>query len=242
MWEGLKIGGFQFDDSMEYALAKKESDIIGYITERMNISDPQVALLVYYKLLERQDMKTVIGLSFLKQLRDFCIESGVVEDSQVKMIPIRSEIGDKGKISSFGDEEALETDAAIQTGEEAVNGGFEKLDDKISEEFAQEEKKLKRDIQNHVDREKKLKSVADHYKHKVKKCYYIISALALIILVLFIMAISSGNTPFSDTEKEIQNKYAGWAEELSAREEALKIKEKQLGGGESDGYDQSSDS
>ena len=36
MWEGLKIGGFQFDDSMEYALAKKESDIIGYITERMN--------------------------------------------------------------------------------------------------------------------------------------------------------------------------------------------------------------
>ena len=75
MWEGLKIGGFQFDDSMEYALAKKESDIIGYITERMNINDPQVALLVYYKLLERQDMKTVVGLSFLKQLRDYCVES-----------------------------------------------------------------------------------------------------------------------------------------------------------------------
>ena len=104
MWEGLKIGGFQFDDSMEYALAKKESDIIGYITERMNINDPQVALLVYYKLLERQDMKTVVGLSFLKQLRDYCVESGVVEDSQIKMIPIRVENGAKGKLSSFGPE------------------------------------------------------------------------------------------------------------------------------------------
>ena len=139
MWEGLKIGGFQFDDSMEYALAKKESDIIGYITERMNINDPQVALIVYYKLLERQDMKTVVGLSFLKQLRDYCVESGVVEDSQIKMIPIRVENGAKGKLSSYGDEEALETDAAIETGEQAVEGGFEKLDNKISEEFSAED-------------------------------------------------------------------------------------------------------
>ena len=242
MWEGLKIGGFQFDDSMEYALAKKESDIIGYITERMNLNDPQVALIVYYKLLERQDMKTVVGLSFLKQLRDYCVESGVVDDSQIKMIPIRVENGAKGKLSSYGDEEALETDAAIETGEEAVKSGFEKLDNKISEEFSAEEKQLKRDIQTHVDREKKLKSVADHYKNKLKKCYYVISALAIVIVILFVMAIASGNTPFSDAEKDLQDRYAGWAEELSAREEAIKYREEQIKGGTESGYDQSSDS
>ncbi|MBR6476000.1 MAG: hypothetical protein IKS98_11190 [Lachnospiraceae bacterium] len=242
MWEGLKIGGFQFDDSMEYALAKKESDIIGYITERMNINDPQVALLVYYKLLERQDMKTVVGLSFLKQLRDYCVESGVVEDSQIKMIPIRVDNGAKGKLSSFGDEEALETDSAIQTGEEALNGGFEKLDNKISEEFSTEERQLKREKKEHADRERKLKAVADHYKNKAKKCYYIISALAVVILILFIMAVTSGNTPFSDAEKDLQDRYAGWAEELSAREEAIKVREQQINGGDDNGYDQSSDS
>ena len=242
MWEGLKIGGFQFDDSMEYALAKKESDIIGYITERMNVNDPQVALIVYYKLLERQDMKTVVGLSFLKQLRDYCVESGVVDDSQIKMIPIRVENGAKGKLSSYGDEEALETDAAIETGEEAVKSGFEKLDNKISEEFSAEEKQLKRDIQTHVDREKKLKSVADHYKNKLKKCYYVISALAIVIVILFVMAITSGNTPFSDAEKDLQDMYAGWAEEFSAREEAIKYREERIKGGTESGYDQSSDS
>lgn len=241
MWEGLKIGGFQFDDSMDYALAKKESDIIEYVSERMNISDPQVALLVYYKLLDRQDMKTVVGLTFLKQLRDYCIQSGVVEDSQIKMIPIKSENVKQGKLSSYGDEDALETDAAISQGEESMDEGFNTLENKIEEEFSNEEKQLKRDIKSHIDRENKLKSVADHYKNKVKKCYYVISALFIIILILFILAVKSGNTPFSDTEKNIQDKYAAWAEELSEREQAIREKESQLGG-ETDGRDQSSDS
>lgn len=241
MWEGLKIGGFQFDDSMDYALAKKESDIIEYVSERMNISDPQVALLVYYKLLDRQDMKTVVGLTFLKQLRDYCIRSGVVEDSQIKMIPIKSENVKQGKLSSYGDEDALETDAAISQGEESMDEGFNALENKIEEEFSNEEKQLKRDIKSHIDRENKLKSVADHYKNKVKKCYYVISALFIIILILFILAVKSGNTPFSDTEKNIQDKYAAWAEELSEREQAIREKESQLGG-ETDGRDQSSDS
>ena len=158
------------------------------------------------------------------------------------MIPIRVENGAKGKLSSYGDEEALETDAAIETGEQAVESGFEKLDNKISEEFSAEEKQLKRDIQNHQDREKKLKSIADYYKTKVKKCYYIISALAIVIVILFVMAIASGNTPFSDKEKDLQDRYAGWAEELSAREEAVKYREEQINGGNVSGYDQSSDS
>ena len=84
MWEGLQVSGFQFDDSMEYALAKKEADIINYIIERMDISDPQVALKVYYKLLERQDFKTVVGFTFLKQLRDFCVQNGVVDEESIK--------------------------------------------------------------------------------------------------------------------------------------------------------------
>ncbi|MBO4781272.1 MAG: hypothetical protein J5522_02655 [Lachnospiraceae bacterium] len=241
MWEGLKIGGFQFDDSMDYALAKKESDIIEYVSERMNISDPQVALLVYYKLLDRQDMNTVVGLTFLKQLRDYCIQSGVVDDSQIRMIPIKGENNKKGKLSSYGDEDALETDAAISQGEENMDEGLNTLENKIEEEFSNEEKQLKRDIKSHIDRESKLKSVADHYKNKVKKCYYVISALFIIILILFILAVKSGNTPFSDTEKNIQDKYAAWAEELSEREQAIREKESQLGG-ETDGRDQGSDS
>jgi len=135
----------------------------------------------------------------------------------------------------------LETDAAISQGEENMDEGLNTLENKIEEEFSNEEKQLKRDIKSHIDRENKLKSVADHYKNKVKKCYYVISALFIIILILFILAVKSGNTPFSDTEKNIQDKYAAWAEELSEREQAIREKESQLGG-ETDGRDQGSDS
>ena len=230
MWEGLTVGGFQFDDSMEYALAKKEADIIQYISDRMDLRDPQVALKVYYKLLERKDFQTVVGLSFLKQLRDFCIDSGVAPDDAIKLIGIRND--KKGKLSSFGDENALEIDSAISESSADMENGFEKLDTKINEEFSETERELKRDIQNHISKENKFKAVADHYRTKVKKCYLVIVGLAVVIIVLFIMAITSGNTPFSDTEKDIQNRYAAWAEELAERESVVMEKENALNGGE----------
>ena len=222
MWDGLKVGGFQFDDSMEYALAKKESDIINYITERMDISDPQIALKVYYKLLERQDMKTVVGLSFLKQLRDFCVQSGIIDDTQLKVIPITDENDKKGKLSSYGDASALETDTAISESAVDMDTKFERLDQKIDDEFSDTEKALKKDIQNHINKENKYKNIADFYRSKVKKCYYAIVALAIVIVVLFILAITGKHLPISDTEKDIQDKYAAWAEELAEREKALR--------------------
>ncbi|MBR4344812.1 MAG: hypothetical protein IKP88_19265 [Lachnospiraceae bacterium] len=224
----MKVAGFQFDDSMEYALAKKESDIINYIVERMNISDPQVALKVYYKLLDRNDFKTVVGLTFLKQLRDFCVQSGVVDENQIKFIAVLSDTNKKGRLSSFGDETSLEIDSAISESASDMNVKFERLDKNIDDEFAETEKALKRDIQNHINNEKKFKNVAEYYRGKVKKCYYAIAILAIVIIVLFIMALTGGNLPFSDTEKTIQDKYASWAEELSEREEALKVKESEL--------------
>jgi len=232
MWDGLDIDGFQFDDSMEYARAKKEADIISFILDRMNVSDPQVALKVYYKLLERNDMNTVVGLTFLKQLRDHCVNSGIIDKSELKPIPILGESGSKGKISSYGDATALATDSAIYENSTDMEEGFEKLDKKIDEEFAETEKLLKRDIKDHINRENKLKLMAEFYHNKVKKCYYIIAALAAVIVILFILAISSKSLPFSDTEEAIQDKYAAWAEELSAREEALNLREEALEGEE----------
>ena len=230
MWEGLQVSGFQFDDSMEYALAKKEADIINYIIERMDISDPQVALKVYYKLLERQDLKTVVGHTFLKQLRDFCVQNGVADDESIRLISIKSD--KKGKLASFGDENALEIDSAISDSTKDMDKGFEKLDTKISEEFSEKEKELKRNIQDLKSKESKFKAVADHYRSKVKRCYLVIAGLVIVIIVLFVMAISTGNTPFTDAEEDIQNRYAAWAEELSAKENYLTEREKALGEGE----------
>ena len=226
MWEGLQVSGFQFDDSMEYALAKKEADIINYIIERMDMTDPQVALKVYYKLLERQDLKTVVGMTFLKQLRDFCVQAGVADEESIRLISVKSE--KKGKLASFGDENALEIDTAISDSAADMENGFNHLDTKISEEFSETEKELKRNIQDLKSKENKFKAVADHYRNKAKKCYFVIAGLVIVIVVLFILALNSGGTPFNDAEEDIQNRYAAWAEELSERENAIRLKEESL--------------
>ena len=230
MWEGLQVSGFQFDDSMEYALAKKEADIINYIIERMDISDPQVALKVYYKLLERQDFKTVVGFTFLKQLRDFCVQNGVVDEESIKVISIKSD--KKGKLASYGDENALEIDSAITESAEDLGKGFDHLDTKIQEEFSEKEKELKANIRDLKSKEDRFKAVAEHYRNKAKKCYMVIAGLVVVIIVLFVMALTTGNTPFNDAEADIQNRYAAWAEELSEKESSLTERERALNEGE----------
>lgn len=222
MWNNLTVNGFQFDNSNDYAEARREADAIEYLSSKMNISDPEIAIKVYYKLLDRQNLHTIIGYSFLKQLRDFCISSGLVSENQIKSIILPSSEPKSGKIESYGDEISLEIDDSIDKTKEEVDESFEEYDKSASKTLSDLEKKLKRDIQTLQDKEKKLNTVAEHYRNKNRKFACIIAGLILIIAGLFGVSIYRGTLPYNDVEKEIQNKYAAWAEELSDKEEALK--------------------
>lgn len=220
MWNNLTVKGFQFESSNDYAEAKKEADAIDYLVSRMDINNPEVAIKVYYKLLDRQNLHTIIGYTFLKQLRDFCISSGLVKDSQIKAIILPSEEF-KGKIAAYGDEISLEIDASIDDTHRDVDSGFEEYDNSAAKQLADKEKKLKREMQELANKEKKLNYVADHYRHRSRKLACVVAALVLIIIALFSISIYRGTLPYVDIETEIQDKYAGWAEELSLREAEL---------------------
>lgn len=225
MWNNLTVNGFQFDNSTDYAEAKKEADAIDYLKSKMDIDNPEVAIKVYYKLLDRQNLHTIIGYTFLKQLRDFCIDSGIVNDNQIKSIIFPSVTETKGKIDAYGDEVSLEIDSSIDNTQEQVDEGFKEFDKGPAQVFAEQEKKLKRDIQNLISKQNKLNTVAEHYRHKSNKCICVIAALVIIIIALFGISIYNGTFPYNDVEKEIQNKYAAWAEELSERESKIKTAE-----------------
>lgn len=232
MWDNLTVNGFQFENANEYAEAKKEAEGIEYIVSKMDISDPEIALKVYYKLLDRKNLKTVVGYTFLKELRDFCVSSNIVSEDQIRSIYFTSTGVSKNKISSFGDEASLEIDSAIVNGNPEIDDDFDAFDNseaKINDENA---KKLKRDIQNHIAQEKKLTSVAEQYRIRSKRYFCIIAALLIVILALFAISIYKGTLPYTDVETEIQNKYAKWAEELDERENAIKIREQQISGKE----------
>ncbi|MCQ2495344.1 MAG: hypothetical protein MJ131_01985 [Lachnospiraceae bacterium] len=224
MWNNLTVNGFQFESSKDYAEAKKEAEALNYLASRMDISNPEVAIKVYYKLLDRQNLHTIIGYTFLKQLRDFCISSGLVKDSQIKAIVMPSE-NTKGKIAAYGDEISLEIDASIDDTHKDVDSGFDDYDSSEAKTLADKEKKLKKEMQEFANKEKKLNLVADHYRNKSRKLVCAVVALVLIIIALFSISIYRGTLPYADIESEIQDKYAGWAEELSIREAELEKQE-----------------
>lgn len=61
-----------------------------------------------------------------------------------------------------------------------------------------------------------------------KKMAIVIIALVVMIVGMFVIAFVNPDVHYVNTENKLLNKYSGWAEELEAREAAVKEKEKEL--------------
>ena len=208
MWDNLTVNGFHFDSAAEYADAKKEYEAIEYICSKMDISDPEVAFKVYYKLLERQNLHTIVGYSFLKELRDSIAGSGIISNEELRSINAPKVTVKPESESSLGDETSLEIDNLACSDDGSVQPVKEKHPEKT--------------------REKKLKAVADYYRMRTRKCYIVIAALIVIIIAVFAISYSKGNLNLDDAEIVVQNKYSAWAEELAEKEATLDIRAREL--------------
>lgn len=226
MWDNMTVGGFHFNSAAEYADAKHEEETIRTIESRMDVNNPEIALKVYFKLLERQTLHTIVGLTFLKKLYDCALKSGIIEESELKAInaPTLTEVD---LPTQTGDETALENDTnATEFSSDVENSipqeseGEEKPGDEI--------RRLNRIINSSRENEKKSKTIADYYRKKVKKLTIIIVALVVIVISLFIIAVRNKNLTFTTEEIAVQDKYAAWEEELTERENALKARENAL--------------
>ena len=208
MWDNLTVNGFHFETAAEYADAKKEHEAIEYICSKMDISEPEVAFKVYYKLLERQNLHTIVGYSFLKELRDSIVRSGIIREEELKSINAPSVTVKSTAVNNVGDETSLEIDSLAN--------------DNNPSEPAQ------RDPSKDRSKEKRLKAVADYYRLTARKCYIVIAALVVVIIAFFAISYYRGNLNFDDAEIAVQNKYSAWAEELAEKEAVLNIRAREL--------------
>lgn len=226
MWDNMTVGGFHFNSAGEYADAKHEEDTIECIVSRMDINNPEIALKVYFKLLERQTMHTIVGLSFLKTLYDRIVAAGIIDEAELKAINAPVLVESPAQTQT-GDETALENDTNANEFSADVN-------DSIPEDSAEDDKpgdkirQLNRDINSSRDREKKLKTVADYYRIKTKRMTVVIIALCVVVAALFVTAVYNKNLVFTSEEIAVQDKYSAWEEELTAREAALKAREEAI--------------
>lgn len=223
MWDNLSIGGFHFSSAAEYADAKHENDTIAYISSKMDLSNPEIALKTYYKLLERQTFHTVIGLSFLSGLRGHILESGLISEEELKTIPAPI-LTETESTVQVGDEQDLEKEAEYSDDE----ANEEAEDSELSEDDKEAYTKLRRDIGQYKDLEKKARNIADYNRGIVKRLKIIIAGLAALIILLFVLALYNKNITFTNEEIAVQDKYSAWAEELTERERIVEEKEKAL--------------
>lgn len=80
--EKLIVEGFEFSSVSEAQIALKEKENIEIIRERTPLEDGEVCLDLYSKLIERDMFKTIVGYSFLYELRQYLIiKFGYEEES-----------------------------------------------------------------------------------------------------------------------------------------------------------------
>lgn len=218
MWDNLSIGGFHFSSAAEYAEAKHELDTINLISSKMDLSNPEIALKAYYKLLDKNTFHTVIGLSFLAGLRERIRSFDLISEEELKTIPA-PKLTEVEAPNQIGDENDLEN-------ENKINDEEDELSD--SEEDKDSFTKLKRDAGMYRDMEKKARGIADYNRDLVKKLKIVIVGLCVIIAVLFGIALYNKNITFINEEITFQDKYSAWEEELLEREHAVQIMEQEL--------------
>lgn len=69
---------------------------------------------------------------------------------------------------------------------------------------------------------------ATNYREKLRTSIIVNVVLILMVIIMFAVALSSSNPNIINYERVLQDKYAGWAQELNAREQELRQRENAL--------------
>lgn len=173
-----RVGGYVFADEYDYKEAKKEEESVEYIKANANLTDLNKTIKLYNKLVERETFRTVIGLNFLKELRERILAEKILDENSLPCIRVEK------------------------------SGRSRPYSTAISREA-----------------ENRYKEQNENLKSKLRSLRIINAFLTLIIAAMILIAVFVRDNSYTDIENEILNKYSAWADELDAREKALRQRE-----------------
>ncbi len=79
--------GFTVNSEAELEEVKKEAEVVAYIRSQADLSDVKTVVKLYNRLIEKGTLGTVLGLSFLKELRSRALDNGAIAESSLKPLP-----------------------------------------------------------------------------------------------------------------------------------------------------------
>ena len=80
------VDGFRFFDKDEYNNALKDKETIDYINKRFDFSNSKSVLNLYYKMVQENTFKTVIGYAYLKRIYDALVKVPGINKDSIPMI------------------------------------------------------------------------------------------------------------------------------------------------------------
>lgn len=84
----MAIDGFNFSDEADVSLVEEEILRIKYLSEKMDMSNPEVVLAIYDKLLTSSIFVTPVGIEYLRSLQSYLFKNPQIPDEAVRSIPI----------------------------------------------------------------------------------------------------------------------------------------------------------
>lgn len=84
--------GHTFDDEKQLIAAKKEAEAVEYLRLKTDFSNMNNLRKLYDRIIDRDMMETVVGVAFLKEIRETLIGSGMFTDDQIRPVPLLPEV------------------------------------------------------------------------------------------------------------------------------------------------------
>lgn len=88
--DAYELESFVFESRKAYEKAKKEEELIQTLLESADLTDEKNALKTYNRFVTDKTFSTIIGYTFLVQLRDYLIQSEFVSADALMEIPVKA--------------------------------------------------------------------------------------------------------------------------------------------------------
>lgn len=202
---------------MNPADEKRELEGIKYLKENNDMTNLEVVLKVYNKLVEQNVFKTKAGIGYLRELQSQLI-AGDIPREKIRPIPI----------IDFDDEAPAEAEnpVAVQKTVKPEVVAPRPQPARIREIKRQEPPKKKEEKTVTAPKSQTPTPVkTDKYKSMFVTSFIFNIILAIIIIVMMAIAGSSGNPTILNYEEKLQDKYAAWEQDLKERERDIKRQE-----------------
>ena len=86
-----EIDGYKFLNKRDFVKAGKEKEIVEQMKGSVNWKNPSVAYKLYNKILDKNSFSTIIGIDFLRELREIIVKSGINTEEGLRSIPVKKQ-------------------------------------------------------------------------------------------------------------------------------------------------------